>query len=117
MKFGENLRNLRKQRGYTQDKLAQALGTSQAAITGYEVGTREPSFTTIQRIADFFGVPMSALMPSEDLVDDEVRRMADALHKNPKLRLLFDRSEYLSDSDLDAVLAVVGAIAKERESF
>ena len=44
-----------------------------------------------------------------------MERVADSLHKNPKLGLLFDRSSYLSETDLDAVLSIVNAISKERD--
>jgi transcriptional regulator with XRE-family HTH domain len=117
MTFGENLARLRKSRGYTQRKLTDALGLSQTAISMYETGNREPSFETLEKIADFFNVPMSTLMPSEDKTDDEkVSRIADALHKNPKLCLLFDRGRLLREEDIDAVLNIVNAITRERES-
>lgn len=116
MKFSENLRAIRKQRGYTQEKLANALGTSQSAITAWENETREPDFKTIKRIADFFHVPMSSLLPSGDSTPASCEEMAESLHQNPRLRALFDRSRFLSDSDLDAVLSVVNAIAKERDA-
>lgn len=116
MDFGTNLRNLRIQRGYTQERLAKALQTSQASITAWERGSREPDFRTIKRLAEFFSVPMSALLPSEDLVqDDEVHKMAESLHLNPKLRLLFDRTRNFNDRDLDAMLAIAESIQRKQE--
>ena len=116
MNFGTNLRNLRVQRNLTQQKLADEIGISQASVGAYEIGTREPSFETVKRFADFFGVAPSTLMPFVEVSDEEyVQRVADSLHKNPKLGLLFDKTSLLSDSDLDAVLNVVSAIVKERE--
>ena len=115
MKFQDNLRNLRLQRNYTQKQLADGLSTSQAAVAFWESGTREPDFATIQRIANFFQVPMSALLPSDDSVDaDFIGSIAESLHQSPKLRTLFDRSQYLSDRDLDAVIGVINAISRER---
>ena len=115
MKFGENLKSIRIQRGYTQERLAKALSTSQASITAWERGTREPDFRTIKRLAEFFNVPMSALLPSEDLYDaDEVHQMAESLHMNPKLRLLFDRTKNFDDHDLDAMLAIAESINRRQ---
>lgn len=117
MKFGDNLRNIRVQRGYTQERLAKALQTSQAAITAWERGTREPDFRTIKRIAEFFSVPMSALLPSEDLYqDDEVQQMAESLHLNPKLRLLFDRTKNFDDQDMDTMLSVAESITRRQNN-
>ena len=116
MNFGTNLRNLRVQRQLTQKKLADDMGMSQASITAYETGFREPSFEIVRKFAEYFHVAPSSLMPFVEASDEEyVQRVADSLHKNPKLGLLFDKTSLLSDSDLDAVLSVVNAIAKERE--
>ena len=115
MNFGTNLRNLRIQRGLTQQKLAKEMHMSQASITAYETGYREPSFEIVRKFSEYFDVPPSVLMPFGEVSDEEyVQRVAESLHANPKLRTLFDRSKNLSDSDLDAVLAVLGAIQRER---
>lgn len=115
MNYSDKIRNLRIQRGLTQMEMAERLGTSQSAITSWECGRREPDFATLRKLANFFNVPLSALLPSDDTVDDDyIGAVAESLHQNPKLRLLFDRSKFLSDSDLDAVISVVSAISKER---
>ena len=117
VKFGDNLRNLRIQCGLTQMQLAKDLQTSQSAITSYEASKREPSFMVIERMAEYFGVPMSALLPSNDTTDDEfVNIIAESIHQNPKLGLLFDKIRKFKESDLDAVLAVVNAISRDREN-
>ena len=118
MTFGEKLKQLRKARFLSQQKLADDLNISQSAVASYERGAREPDFATIQRIADYFLVPFSSLMPSSGEPDRElVQQIAESLHANPKLGMLFDRSRYLSESDLDAVIAVVNAIQKERDDL
>ena len=115
MNFGTNLRNLRIARNLTQMAVAKDLGISQASITAYETGTREPSFDVVRRFADYFGVSPFQLMPFGDYsIEENVQRMAESIHQNPKLRLLFDRTKNLSESDLDAVISVVSAISKER---
>ena len=116
MTFGENLAIIRKSRGYTQKRLAELLGVSQATIGMYESNAREPNFEMLEQMADLFNLPLSAFLPSDDKASDElVARVADSLHNNKKLRMLFDRSRLLSDKDLDVVLTVVNAIAKERD--
>lgn len=116
--FGENLRNLRKSRGYSQDKFAAVIGSNQANVTAWERGTRMPGIPTIKHIADVFKVPVSSLISLEDsgMKDDYAHEVADMLHQNPKFRMLFDRAKYLSQSDIDAVLSVVDAITRERVS-
>lgn len=116
MTFAERLKQLRTSRGYSQRKLSELLGMAQSVIGNYEAGLREPNFETLEKIADFFNVPLSTLISSDYGADRElVKRVADSLHKNPKLGLLFDRACYMDDSDLDAVLTVVNAITRERD--
>lgn len=117
MDFSTKLRNLRIRRGLTQMQLAERIGTSQAAITSYEQKRREPSFETIRKFAEFFNVPMSALLPSDDTVEEDfVLQVSESLHTNSKLKLLFDRTRYMDEKDLDTILAVANAISREREN-
>ena len=116
MTFGNKLRQLRQARPLTQKQFAKDLGVSQSLISSYESDTRTPDIHMLQRISDYFDVSSSVLMGSEGRSDQAyVERVADSLHKNPKLGLLFDRSSYLSETDLDAVLSIVNAISKERD--
>ena len=71
---------------------------------------------TVKHIASVFHVPVSSLLSLEESghEDDFVREISDVLKENPKVRLLFDRTKYLSQSDLDAVLSIVDAITRER---
>ena len=42
MKFAERLKELRKENGYTQVKLAEALGLSKGTVAMWETGKRTP---------------------------------------------------------------------------
>ena len=116
MNFGTNLRNIRIRKGITQQELAKALDCSQGSITAYENGTRIPPLNVLEQIASFFRVPIADLLPTIDGLerDDPVNAIAESLHTNKKLQLLFDRTRYMDDKDLDAVLAVANAITRER---
>lgn len=114
--LGENIRALRKSRGYSQEKFAELIGSNQVTLSCWELDQRRPSLETIQNIASTFHVPVSSLLSIESSgnVEDSDRELLDVLHSNPKIRLLFDKTRYMNSSDLDAVLGVVNAIAKER---
>lgn len=115
MRFSDNLRNLRIQRGITQQELARGLGTSQASITAWENEKREPDFQSIQKIADFFNVPLSALLPHQDNDSTEmISRIVDSMHKDPELCLLFDAQRTMKKEDIQAVYAIVKAIKGEQ---
>lgn len=60
--FGFIIRQLRKDKGMTQDQLASLLKVSRSTIGMYETGNREPDFETCEAIADIFNVDMDFLM-------------------------------------------------------
>lgn len=114
--FGEILKRYRKTRNLTQEKLGRLMNIPQPTIGSYEANNREPNFETLQRFAEFFGVPVSYLIPDGHAEDREaLTRVMDAMHQDPKLLLLFDKTRYMTPSDIDALLSVVNAIAKERD--
>ena len=53
--FGENMRVIRKQRGFTTEAFATFMGVSTAYIGLIERGERTPSLETFLRICEFFG--------------------------------------------------------------
>lgn len=116
-KFGENLRALRKSRGYSQMKFADAIGATQAAVSAWEVGIREPEFSVIFDIAAKFQVPVSSLIPLEEsgMDEDVVQKAADMLHRNPRLCLTFDKTKYFDEKQMGVVMSVIDAIAKESD--
>lgn len=59
MDFGARLRQLRKEAGQSQEQLAAQLHTTKAAISRYERGDRNPSFSVIALLAKEFHVPES----------------------------------------------------------
>jgi transcriptional regulator with XRE-family HTH domain len=60
--FGKRLREVRLSRGLTQGELAERCGTSIAAISHIERGTKVPTLTTVVRIADALGCNVTALV-------------------------------------------------------
>ncbi len=64
--FGENLRKLRYSKGFTQaDVSERADGLSQSAITQIETGSKEPTLSTILKLATALEVAPSALVDIE----------------------------------------------------
>lgn len=60
------LKQLRKQRGLSQLRLAMELGTNQNSISRYESGEREADYRMLIRIADYFGVSIDYLLERTD---------------------------------------------------
>lgn len=60
------LKELRKQKGISQLKLAIDLNTNQNTISRYETGTREPGINELINIADYFNVSVDYLLERTD---------------------------------------------------
>ncbi|MGN1222029.1 MAG: helix-turn-helix domain-containing protein [Christensenellales bacterium] len=64
--FCENLKNLRKEKGIGQIELAKALQVSKGIISLWENGQREPSMSSIIKLAKFFDVSADYLIGLND---------------------------------------------------
>lgn len=59
--LGARIRQLRKERGLSQEALAQALDLSRQAVTKWEDGTSLPSTANLFALSALFGVPLAEL--------------------------------------------------------
>lgn len=114
--FGNNLRALRKSRGYSQAAFAKEIGSNQVTLSSWEVGSRIPSLSVIKGIADTFHVPLSSLIPMDTTGNEEDadRELLDLIQSNPMVRKLVDKSRYLSDADLRMLMDVIDALTRAR---
>lgn len=62
MSFGENLKNIRKQRGVTQEELAEILGVSRQAISKWESDSGYPETQKLLVISKTLQVSIDYLL-------------------------------------------------------
>ena len=67
--FSDILKNLRKARELTSDEVAKAVGVSGGAYRNYERGERSPSFETLIKLADFYGVSTDYILGHNEQSD------------------------------------------------
>lgn len=68
MEFNEKLQELRKQKGITQEELAESLYVSRTAISKWESGRGYPNIDSLKEIAKFFGVTIDELLSNNELL-------------------------------------------------
>ena len=68
MEFNEKLQELRKQKGLTQEELAQALFVSRTAISKWESGRGYPNLDSLKALAKFFCVTVDELLSGEQVM-------------------------------------------------
>ena len=76
LNFAENLRKLRRERGYTQEALAERIGVSFQTVSRWETGVVYPDIELLPEIADFFEVRVDELLgcTKEDKDKNLIRR-------------------------------------------
>ncbi len=86
MEFHEKLQELRKNRGLTQEELAEALYVSRTAISKWESGRGYPSIDSLKEISNYFSVSIDDLLSGEKLLSiaekenkDNIRTICDLL--------------------------------------
>ena len=68
MEFNEKLQELRKQKGLTQEELAEKLFVSRTAISKWESGRGYPNIDSLKPVAKFFGVTVDELLSGDELL-------------------------------------------------
>ena len=68
MIFKEKLLELRKQKGLTQEELAEALYVSRTAVSKWESGRGYPSIESLKRISKVFSVTIDELLSSNEIL-------------------------------------------------
>ena len=141
MTIAERIRKARKEAGLTQKQLGDRMGVSDASITQYESGKRNPKVETLQRIAKALGVGVDVLLRDEisvEITDSPVKqalkKRAEGEDATPEDRMAYEKhltkeemgvtaisealkalSSLFEGMPLDARKAVVERILNDRE--
>lgn len=120
--FRVELKKCRENAGLSQCELAENIGVSQAAVGMWESGKREPNFTTLCKLADYFGVTVDYLIGHD--VSQPVRVVSTPKVSDSDLELLrkfhtlndVDRARILNMLDYDYRTAISQESAKSSNS-
>lgn len=78
--FSENLKTLRRQKGFTQEELAARLNVVRQTVSKWEKGLSVPDAELLTRLAEVLEVPVSTLLgsaiPDDKEPDDIARQLA-----------------------------------------
>lgn len=125
--LGERLALLRKEKGLTQEELAQALNITRSALSLYEIGKRDPDTETLRKIAGFFNVSVDYLLGRTDIRnpeekikqaisdDPELLEFWEVLSQRDDLQLLFKQTKDLPPQDVKRIIRIIKAIEDEEE--
>ena len=69
--LNQNIKSLRKQKGYTQETFAQELNVVRQTVSKWEKGYSVPDALMLEKIAELFEVSVSELLGEEEIKADE----------------------------------------------
>lgn len=81
--FAQNLKRLRKQKGFSQAQLAILLHYGSTAIANYEAGRNEPSFDTLIQLAHFLDTTTDELL-GVSITSQEQQLLSDYKKLRPR---------------------------------
>lgn len=67
--IGENIAALRKQKGFTKEALASAIGVSAQSVSKWENNTNMPDIMLLPVVTDVFGIHIDALFGHQSTTD------------------------------------------------
>ncbi|MGN0288240.1 MAG: helix-turn-helix domain-containing protein [Lachnospiraceae bacterium] len=100
LKTGNFIKELRKERGFTQEQLAEQFGVSRRSVSRWETGNNLPDLDILIEMSDYFEVDLRELLDGERNVvkmdkalEETVLKVAD--YSNEEKRKLTKRMHWL----------------------
>lgn len=115
MLIGKRIKDLRIERGLSQQELGDMIGVTKVSICGYENGTRTPSLETFALLADTFETTTDYLLGREvSVVFEETREYVGSI-SSEDIELIQELRHYpsLYDTMLKDVKRSVSLINKK----
>jgi transcriptional regulator with XRE-family HTH domain len=108
MNFGEKIKQLRKEKGWSQEQLSKHIDTDTRQVSLYENNKVSPSAETIIRIAKVFNVSIDYL-----LIDDATRRPLkvsdESIFEN------IQKIDMLTDEEKQSVFKIIDGLAAKNK--
>ena len=82
MEFSKKLQELRKNRGVTQEELADAIFVTRTAVSKWESGRGYPSIDSLKALSRYFSVTVDELIRTEEIMlaaEDDKKDYKDRL--------------------------------------
>lgn len=108
------------EKGVSQYRVSEDTGIKSSTFSGWRRGLYTPKDDKLQKIADYFGVPLGYLKtgqdPEEEYYSPEAKEIMQDIHDREDLRALFHVAKKSSPEQLRVAKAVLEALlANESE--
>ena len=114
--IGKKMFLRRKELGLTLEEVGDAVGVGKSTVRRWENGMiKNMGRDKIAALAKVLQISPVELVPLPDQTRTEDEERLEALHQDPRLGLLFDRSRKMSHEDVEFMLQMADRILKERD--
>lgn len=112
MEFNNKLYELRKQKGFSQEELANCLNVSRQTISKWEIGESTPDMEKLVAISDLFDVSLDELVKGEEpeAVDAPEQIIKSELYHDIKEHVLTEDNKKKAKKGLKIAGIIVGLI-------
>lgn len=111
----EKYEKLRKQKNVSNAEVSRQTGVDRTSFTHWKNGRYTPKAESIQKIADYFGVPLSYFygeatedflegIPADYFIEAETQQIAEEIYADKDMKLLFKVARDISKEDLELLL-------------
>jgi transcriptional regulator with XRE-family HTH domain len=110
MTFGEKLKQVRTERGLSQQELAKLLSTSKQVISRYELGQTTPKIGVAAKWCQILGVNLDNMLDDNKGVYDPSSEISEKTNKNTVLILGRDgtrQERRLTDEQMEALRRMI----------
>ncbi len=107
MSIGENLSRARKNKGISQEAVAEQLNVSRQSVSLWETDQNQPSLDNLTSLSDLYGVSVSVLLGQMPFPEDRIQQQKVSLEEKREK----ERQEYRNkDAAIYGVLALIAAV-------
>ena len=107
-KIGTFLKELRKEKGFTQEQLAESLNVSRRTVSRWETGSNMPDLDLLMEISDLYGVELREMLNGE-------RKSEKAMNKEMEETVLqvaeYSNAEKQRSTKVVRILFLLGILA------
>ena len=121
--FWENFVRLCSERDTKPNPVAKELGFSSGSVTDWKNG-KTPRPTTIQKIADYFGVTVEDLLQEKkppaakaeedaEVEEDELTELLQELKTRPEMKMLFSLAKGATKEDVELAVQIIERMRRQ----
>lgn len=122
------IKELRLEKGLSQEELGQFLNIQKSAISKYERGALEPNKTMLIKMSELFHCSVDYLLGLSDIrntnkildavsTDKKLLTFTQCLMERESMQLLFEQIKDLPDSEIIRLIKIIKVIEDEESSI